>query len=293
MTRRERAPLIDTSDINAARSANIFEVAASLGYQIDKDDKGQFKGDGYRLAVKDDLFFDHEQQRGGRGAIDFVMQSQSVDFLNAVSIINNQNYSPSPVSSSENSHTSDFFTPTDFSFSDSKVKAKNYLVKKRGLDPDMINKYVKDGLIQQDNNGNVAFSYAGGGYELRGSSSKSFHGFKGEKGAGFVLDDKEYITKVVIVESSIDALSYKQLHPNEGSVVVALGGSDNKKAVDYALSRALEHNTPLYVATDNDAPGNKLYQSLSFTAYKHRAKIKRELPKEGFKDWNEQLKGDK
>ena len=87
----------------------------------------------------------------------------------------------------------------------------------------------------------------------------------------------------MVVESAIDALSYKQLHLTN-DLVISIGGNSNKEALQHAIDSAKTRNVPLVSAFDSDKGGDIGHAHL--TALSDISVI-RELPV--FKDWNEQL----
>ena len=99
------------------------------------------------------------------------------------------------------------------------------------------------GQVFKDERDNAVFPYTDGeritGYELR---NQDFQGFrKGGKKSLWLSNQREEDTRLVIVESPIDALSYHQLNPHPDNRYLATGGtiSNNQKELLVKLNSNL------------------------------------------------------
>ena len=81
---------------------------------------------------------------------------------------------------------------------------------------------------------------------------------------------------MAILESAIDALSYRQLNPT--ITACAIAGNGNGVLIRYALDMALQLGVPVFSSFDSDKGGNDGVN----TVIQHR-------PPQSFKDWNEYL----
>jgi hypothetical protein len=149
--------------------------------------------------------------------------------------------------------------------------------------------------IRQDARGNVCFRHIDmdgvTGYEIK---NKGFTGFAtgGEK-AVFTcrINEDKPVSKVVVTESAIDAMSYHEMNGVEGEGVVyfSFGGgmSDRQKQVlrDYLTIEGLTDKAQVIAATDNDAAGHEFASEI----HKIRPDALRHVPNNG-KDWNDMLK---
>lgn len=285
-SRSERQPVLNIDKFQSVRQTDLYSVAASLGLQLDPSDKKQLVGDGHRIAINGEKFNDFETGRGGGGAIDLVMQVKGLDFKEAVDYLGHVDYSQLPTKSESVSSTPSEL-PKRNTFDD---RARDYLVNQRGISSDLVENLISSGRIYEDLSGNVAFTYGDDGVELRGTGKDKFNGFRGSKGTGFVIpaDESRAVSNVVIVESSIDALSYKQLHSDSNDVVIALGGNMNKEAVSNAFELAKQYHAPVLSALDNDRAGNQGSDYISSVS--DGVQVVRILPHT--KDWNDDLRLD-
>ncbi len=160
------------------------------------------------------------------------------------------------------------------------MKAK--LKYKRGLSAKLVDGAMKAGRIfavSVKGFVNAAFRLDGGGVEMRGIGSL-YHGVRGRKGL-FVVKQKDAV-KTVFVESSIEALSYLDLHPVERVKVVSTTGSADIAA---AMKERLP-GLPVVAAFNSDNAGERMAQKLRDVA----PDAARERPALGCKDWNDQLR---
>jgi hypothetical protein len=159
--------------------------------------------------------------------------------------------------------------------------------------------------VDQDNNAVIS------GWEKKGAGTeKSFSGFHGQRGITVFKhkdfdnrdertpDDVGTCQKMVLCESSIDALSKTQMDGcRPGDVYVSTGGTPSA-AAKKALAALIQKNQPqeVVLAFDNDTAGHEYARQME----EHMAEqsqmpgmptfsISKEFP-EGAKDWNEVLK---
>jgi archaellum component FlaC len=151
--------------------------------------------------------------------------------------------------------------------------------------------------IRQDARGNVCFRHIDldgvTGYEIK---NKGFTGFAtgGEK-AVFTcrINEDKPVSKVIVTESAIDAMSYHEMNgvQGEGVVYLSFGGgmSDRQKQVlrDYLTVKGLTDTAQVIVATDNDPAGH----AFALEIHKIRPDAVRHEP-DNAKDWNDMLKLD-
>jgi hypothetical protein len=159
----------------------------------------------------------------------------------------------------------------------------DYLCNKRGLNRVMIEWCVSKGIIYSDHKANACFRY-GTGVAMRGTGSIGFRANRGALTECFTLPARGNCEGVAILESAIDTLSYRQLHPT--ITACAIAGNGNGVLMRYALDLALRLEVPVFSAFDSDKGGNdgndrllKLNDGVN-TIIPHR-------PAQPFKDWNE------
>lgn len=214
----------------------------------------------------------------------------------------------------------------------------HYLTAQRGLEPETLAAYGKSirtdihqtepraGCEPRDGRKggelhNVAFAHVAidkdnkpviAGWEKKGpGKEKTFNGFHGHRGIAVFKhkdfdnpdergpDDIGFCQKMILCESSIDALSKAQMdgrHP--GDIYVSIGGTPST-ASEKALSALIRKNEPqeVVLAFDNDDAGHGFAlaterylakENLKFTMPYFTARM--EFPPKDFKDWNDMLK---
>jgi DNA primase len=119
---------------------------------------------------------------------------------------------------------------------------------------------------------------------MRGTGNTSFKTNRGLLSEPFTLPAKGTCDGLALVESAIDALSYRQLHLTR--IVCSIAGNGNTKLMQSALDTALKLEVPVYSAFDNDTGGNEGHERLLKLNKKN--KIVRHEPIEA-KDWNDYL----
>ena len=145
------------------------------------------------------------------------------------------------------------------------------------------------GQVFKDERDNAVFPYRDGeritGYELR---NQDFQGFrKGGKKSLWLSNQREEDTRLVIVESPIDALSYHQLNPHRDNRYLATGGTishNQKELIKQQFNLVNSRFTQVIIATDNDEGGDKLAAELKPLFEERATRVKPKL-----KDWNEDL----
>lgn len=178
-----------------------------------------------------------------------------------------------------------------------------YLTETRKLDQRIIDAFD----VKQDKYGNACFKHLRPGegvtgYEMKNKplpgSDETFTCFSGggEKALMVGRLDALPISRIVVTESSIDALSYAQMHHQPGSLYVSVGGSTSD-AQQAQLKHMFEGypKAALLLATDNDLtdkhgralafedrPGEKLAKQISGLAPEGMS-VTRHTPAE--KDW--------
>jgi len=234
------------------------------------------------------LFYNFDQQRGGKGAVDLEMHLKQVDFKTAVQNLGNLDFEPvtTPIKTVFEAKSK---VPKPVASSD---KVRDYLVNTRGLDASIVDSAIALGQVYQDDKNNVVFKAGNEGAEIKGTGDKSFRGSRGIINEGFTID-AEKPQQIVLVESAIDALSYKQLH-GEGDTIISLGGNVNRAVMLQAIEKSKSEGVPLVAAFDNDKGGDSARASLKALAavadvpvHDHRSITK---------DWNSDLinnKGEK
>lgn len=161
----------------------------------------------------------------------------------------------------------------------------DYLTKERAI----AYKTLEGVNLRQDERGNVCFPHYGENSVITGweVKNKDFTGFSagGKKQIGIYKaskDAKLETGRLVIVESGIDALSFKELHARPTDMIVSVGGEMSPEQME-RISKAIKTAPEVIIATDKDAGGEKIAKRL----LELRSDCERLLPQN--KDWNADL----
>jgi hypothetical protein len=149
----------------------------------------------------------------------------------------------------------------------------------------MVDWCVNHGLIYSDYKSNACFRY-GAGVAMRGTGSVGFRANRGTLTECFTLPAKGSCEGVAVLESAIDALSYRQLHPTISACAIA--GNGNGVLMRYALDMALRLNVPVFSAFDSDKGGDDGNSRL-IALNDGLNTVIQDRPPAGFKDWNDYL----
>lgn len=206
-------------------------------------------------------------------------------------------------------------------------KSIHYLTAQRGLEPETLAAYgksIRTDIYQAEKGGelhNVAFAHVAidknnkpviAGWEKKGpGKEKAFNGFHGNRGIAVLKhkdfdnadergpDDMGFCQKIILCESSIDALSKAQMdgrHP--GDIYVSIGGTPSA-AAEKSLSALIRKNEPqeVVLAFDNDDAGRGFAVHMERYLASENQKFtmpyftsRTVFPPKDFKDWNDMLK---
>lgn len=167
-----------------------------------------------------------------------------------------------------------------------------YLVDERKISTRILRDPRFSGSIRIDQRGNAVFPHFDeqglSGYEMK---NDGFTGFSkhGQKSV-WLSSNASSASRIVVVESAIDALSHAQLEGRSDDAYFSIGGNpspDQLSLLRRTLERASERGAVLVLATDNDDDGEKLAEKIGAVA-PESMKITRERPEAN--DWNQQLK---
>lgn len=112
------------------------------------------------------------------------------------------------------------------------------------------------------------------------------------RGLAVLKEPHASVSKIVVTESPIDALSHKQIH-NEpaGTMYLSTCGSLTGKIkgeLRNVFAATKEHDLSIVLAFDNDKPGKQMQKEISSMAHGQLAKTQVSVPMQG-KDWNQLL----
>ncbi|MGF1488340.1 MAG: MobF family relaxase [Prochloraceae cyanobacterium] len=294
----------------------LVEVAPLLGGVQDKSNRQKWRfGSSATVSINGDKFKDWKSaEKGNRNAINFVMHINKCDFNSAVRWLEeNMSIRATRVGPTIAQPTSKGTEEKEKVLSMPKVVdanwnlAKNYLAFKRQLPPDLIERLHKEGRIYADDRQNVVFvrralkdnDFTGeitGGFR-KGTNvlkpfAKTVYGTKTDRGwFGFTTGSGK-LSKIVITEAAIDAISAATiLDDRDKTMFISTGGASLPIPIDWLIQQN-KKGVEINLAFDNDRTG----EELSWRRIKeliqvngHNANIKRIIPSLG-KDWNDQLR---
>ena len=283
---------MEKHQIDKLRDTPLDIVLEKFGAERDPSDpKHNWKSPVGRISVQESKFYNHTTGEGGIGAIDLVMHLENYDFNDAVAWLGGNIRRKSKLIRKKNSEIN-----TETLQQKSKLPipeadpskldhVKQYLIEKRAIPREIIEKAIGKGRIWADQYSNAVFSLQDMhgnqiGAELRGTFEKPFYGVRGEKGVFFTGTNQHKIA--VFVESSIEALSYQAMY-NDALVIGTVGSS---KEIMSEVAVALEGKQYTIVDGFNkDAEGDKQGERLQASLTQ---KIEKKRPLNG-KDWNLEL----
>lgn len=269
-----------------ARDLPLESVLDRLGCRRDPDDKHNWRTPVGRLTVDGSKFYVHDLAKGGGGAIDLVMLVEETDYKGAVNRLAGEFGTGAVLAQAVATlkpviEEAAKAPPEPYRAPEPKPenwpKVREYLTETRCLSGHLVDKLHELGKVYADRYSNAVFVLAkGAGVELRGTTSKPFHGVRGEKSA-FILAGQEGEKKVAFVESSIEAISLRELGFN-GRIVSLTGNSANLAKEMAGIYR--QQGMTVIAAFNNDKAGEKMSAGI--------APAERMRPER--KDWNDDLK---
>lgn len=273
-------------DIDNLRLLDLAAVCALLGLERDSTDTKQFKNDGFRICVDGLKWFDHSEGKGGGGAIDLTMHVARLSFMAACTYLDSASGELSTATRTVSTKTHPTRTTKPPTPNKSNLSAVlDYLTDQRGLNTNLIRWCIENSLIYADSRRNCVFMYGANGAELRGTGAVQWRSVYGTIDQGFILPARNAVG-VAVLESAIDALSYRQLH--QGIITVSIAGNGNHRVINQAVSIAKAKNLPVLSAFDNDSGGDVADKILSGYAQAESVEIFQDRPKE--KDWNDMIR---
>lgn len=294
--------------IREVDSIDLLKIASDMGLELKKADKKSYKclhQGGLYIYPNENRFYSFSNGNSGK-AISFVMYQASLSFNEAVaflldrySILNHypiSSISPEVFSKKEIPKEPDkkgeLLLPNR---DENDKKVIWYLNQVRKIDKQLIFRCLKNGSIYQDKKKNVVFlgkdkegkiRYAA----LRGTSEMKFQGEveHSDKRFGFELNAEDK-TKVIVVESPIDALSLLSMNKKMPYPIISLGSGSDLHLEEY-LKNHLQVQE-IILALDDDFLskrnwGQENAQKL-IEKYKDRYLVKN--THSILKDWNEDL----
>jgi len=258
--------------ITQANSVNMIDYAALNGYQLENSDKKSLhvkKSGGLYLFKDSNRFYHHTTEKTG-GMVDFVMQFEGKDFLQAVEHLINERpnigeYVPPPASERKKERG-------ELVLPDRAANVKRvywYLCTARGIDPEIVSKLIGEKKIyQQEKFGNCVFV----GYDenkaprycsKRGTMAampgkKPYKGDQDNSDKGYPFSMVGTSNRLYVLEAPIDVMSHAALSKMHSINYmqdhrISLGCLSDK-ALEWYLKQHPEIKQIIF-AFDNDVDG--------------------------------------
>ena len=278
------------------RGLALEPLAERLGYRRDPRNRRRWKRPGSVLALAGARFFDHACGRGGGGAIDLVMHAADCSFGAAVEFLERHSGLPAaaPVPVPAVRPTAGPRLPPLHERCWPAVR--EFLHAVRGLDPDLLARCRRAGLLYADARRNAVFvcrdpAGAVTGAELVGTrpdpGGRTFKGLApGSRKArgGFWLPPARAAPQaVLLVESALDALSVRQCPPPGLPAATLIASTAGVTATWPPWLEPWSALPPL-CGYDADPAGDRAATALQ----RQCPAVRRHRPR-GAKDWNELL----
>lgn len=320
MARRGNSAVSEAKKLERRNAADLVRdiplttIAEDFGLQRAMDDKSKWKTAYQTFSIGKDerVFNDVKAHKGGRGAIDFVMAINDCDFNQALGLLRDR-YDDLAVADSMTRRERDmaqqqvrqvervrFVSPKPEPKHLARVK--DYLVNRRGIDADLVQRHIEMGVIYADKRANAVF-LGQHGAELVGTGDKRFKGLaagSSKVSLGFIAEPVPGYCESVgglfsnrsgkalaIAESAIDALSYAQV---KGCAAMSSAGAPDRGFFSGIRDWVNTRFEYIKSAFDNDKDGNRYAEVMDDAwrgdLYPAQAKV-RDVPPEGLNDWNE------
>jgi hypothetical protein len=299
---KEKTRKFDAERLREIPLEEVLEV-----WEFEQNAKQNWTNEAYNIRVTKQKWYNFYDSTGGYGAIDLVKKIEDCSFQQACKLLSNrfgeQKIEDSFIASEQQKiketvqknfkqkmkKTPEFIEPAR---NGDNEKIKKYLCEKRKIDESFVQGCIDEGIIyanERCGNTNVVFKNKSKNIaEIRGINSK----YKGlyqhsiKKNLGFEIGFTKS-SKIVLVESAIDALSYYELHKNDAEMAHIISLAGENKNYDYVNGLIALNNSAgeVILAFDNDDAGNGMARA--WEANLTALRVHREVP--GGKDWNDDL----
>ena len=282
------------------RAARVRELALEplaerLAYRRDPRNRQRWKRPGSVLAGT--RFFDHACGRGGGGAIDLVLHAAECSFGAAVEFL--ERHAGLPAAAPDGASAGPL-QPARLRLPPPHERCwptvRDFLRAARGLDPALLERCRRDGLLYADARRNAVFvcrdpAGAVTGAELGGTrpapGGRTFKGLapgsRKARGGFWLPPGRAAPAAVLVVESALDALSVHQAPP-PGLPAATLVASTAGVSAAWPPWLDAWPDLPPLCGYDADPAGDRAATALQ----RQRPAVRRHRPR-GAKDWNELL----
>jgi len=219
---RRRAALV--------RAVPLETVLIFRGAVRDRHDRSKWHTEQGPLSVTGPKFMNWQRGHGGGGAIDLVMHLADLDFRTAVAWLQQHLVAGHLAVGEPAAHSGDNEPSVPQGSSRLRLplpndrllgRVRQYLTRRRCLEPSLIEPLVQSGRVYADRRGNAVFLLVAGkaqrpvGAELRGTGPRVWRGMATgtRKDFGYFWIGAQGSQEIVLCESAIDAMSCFQMDP--------------------------------------------------------------------------------
>lgn len=295
-------------ELSIAKSADLCAVASSLGYTVKRVGKYHTlkEMDSIRIYGRTHWFRwskRYEAKDNGGSQIDFLRVFAGMEIKEAVfwllDFVGYRRLEDKPFVTGRTAERKvekkkEFVLPK---FAGSNVYLYRYLEYDRGISKEVIDRFVKAGLIYEakdyhnivfvgkDKNGTPRFASMRGVFDKKGKTFKCDVAGNDKRHGFHIIEPGSH--RIIVFEAAIDMLSYLTLYPEQQCSMVALG-----MVADAPLETLLSDYpdiTHIQFCLDNDEPGRKATASLMKKYYELGYEVEDVPPPPGVKDYNEWL----
>lgn len=267
------------------RSISLEEVLQLTGARRDRHDRAKWHTARGIISITGMKFMNWNRGAGGGGAIDLAIHLLDLDFKGSVEWLW-QHFSNSGLKDEADPPPPRRSLELPAADADNLPRAIGYLVKERGLAPNLIQSLIDSGSLYADRRGNAVFLLLGVdgkpvGAELRGTSPVSWRGLApgSKKDLGYFAIMPNQESDIVLCESAIDALSCFSIYGVCGCISTA-GARPNP----HWLPQLIQAGSKIYCGFDADSTGDETADAMMAS----HPTVKRLRP--SLKDWNDVLK---
>jgi hypothetical protein len=304
----QRYQKLSQQEIALAESVNILEYALTRGYPLKRTSSKEYRitGQGGLCIDSNGKKWNSFSGKGCGGVIQFVMAMENKNWLEATKILLAYCQQPhreiqmKPIKNSRgdiHDKASEDQTRSGFKLPKKNANYRHlyaYLIKTRHIDAEIVNQFVKEHKLYEDERNNCVFV----GYDdnnvaryasRRGTSPhKKFCGDVLESNKSHPFCKQGASDTLLVFEAPIDLMSYMTLIKKYGIEtdyhMISMGGLTYVPIVTYINAHPEIKN--IRVCTDNDSPGNEFAKTLN-QDFGNEYSISRHVPRG--KDFNEEL----
>lgn len=276
----------------------ITDYAKHLGFNLVKQGNMHSLEEHDSCKIYEDNHFYRFSSKIGGSIIDFIKEFQNVDTSTAIKYAENyynENNLDNATAIRMKSATKQLEIPTKVN---TFAEVRKYLTNSRKIDKALVNKYIDDGILFQDDHANCVFvgkdaNAKNKAYYLRSSKSK-WMGMTGGSDAqiGIFVKGDSNSKSLIVHEAVIDQMSYIQMNDPEieKNYLATQSVNNVEKAIDYHLKNRQSEINEVVLALDNDEPGREAIERATLFLSENYPDIEVYYDLPMSKDYNQDLK---